>query len=130
MVMIINKIIVAKIAPIFPKKQKMETMRAARKTPRAIAKNDKIGFKPKIKDAKAPVQAPVVGKGIPTKMISPKISYFSIILLFFCVLSNSQSKNFFKKGIFIKRFKINLKRKRIGKIGKRLPIIDNIRPLR
>lgn len=130
MIIIINKIIVAKIAPIFPKKQNMETIKEARKTPRVIAKNDKIGFRPKMKDAKAPVQAPVVGKGIPTKMMSPKISYFSIILLFFWVLLNSQSKNFFKKGIFIKIFKINLKRKRIGKMGKRLPIIDKIRALK
>ncbi len=128
--MIINRIMVAKIAPILPKKQNIDTINEARKTPRVIAKNDKIGFRPKMKEAKAPVQAPVVGKGIPTKMISPKISYFSIILLFFWVLLKSQSKNFLNKGILVKRFKINLKRKRIGRIGRRLPIIDKMRPLK
>lgn len=119
-----NRIIPAIIAPIFPRKHRIDTIAQAIKTPREIAKKDKKGFSPKIKEAKAPVQAPVVGKGIPTNIIKPKISYLSIILLFFWVLEKSQSKNFLNKLILVSRLTINFKRKRIGKMGKRLPITD------
>ena len=70
-----------------------------------------------------PVQAPVAGNGIATKIASPIASYLSTILALFFVLSKNQSKNFFKGPHLLKNSLIGLKKRSSGITGMELPTI-------
>ena len=62
-------------------------------TPASMARKAFLNLNPKIKAAAQPVQAPVAGNGMPTKMASPMEPYFSnSALCFLCVLSNNHVK--------------------------------------
>tara|TARA_Y100000590_G_scaffold374356_1_gene438659 strand:+ start:53 stop:430 length:378 start_codon:yes stop_codon:yes gene_type:complete len=74
-------------------------------TPNIIAKTDFDFDNPKRYEANEPVQTPVKGNGIPTKIIKPKnfnrftISPFFLVLLKIDVIIFSINKNFLKKFI-------------------------------
>ena len=87
------------IAPHIPNILKVVTIMPARHIPIKMQSSAGKNFIPKIYAAMLPVHAPVTGKGIMTKSMSPNASYFFIRAPFRLVLAKSHSKNFLKKGI-------------------------------
>jgi hypothetical protein len=55
----------------------VETIMPAKTTPQKINQNASLGLILNRVLAMAPVQAPVIGKGIPTKIIKPNFPHFS-----------------------------------------------------
>ena len=80
-------------------KQIPVTIPAAIRIPKVTEGIALLGGMPKRLEIIAPVQAPVIGKGIPTKIAKPKNSEYSIPFAFLRLRSKSQSKNFFADGI-------------------------------
>jgi hypothetical protein len=77
--------------------------------------------------ATAPVQAPVIGKGIPTKTIKPNFPHFIYVSeKAFSVLLKNQSKNFLVKLHFEKNFTIPSNKYKIGNNGKILPKTERL----
>ena len=76
--------------------------------------------------AKAPVQAPVIGKGIPTnitKASEPRVTYLPLNLL--RVLLKSQLKNLFHVSHRLKKLETFSKKSKIKITGKKFPATEN-----
>ncbi len=82
---------------------------------------------PNRKAAAAPVQAPVTGNGIPTKITNPRNSQVSIILPFRRVLKNNQLKNLSPCGHFLKKLEMGPNRTRIGIEIRKFPATAQIK---
>jgi len=91
-----------------------------------MARKDFLYDKPNRNAAAAPVQAPVTGNGIPTKITKPRNSQVSIIFPFRRVLANNQLKNLSPRDQRIKKLDIGPKRKRIGMEIKKFPATAHI----
>ena len=74
----------------------------------------------------APLQPPVKGNGIATKVAKPTAPYFSILeLCFFLVFSKSQTKNLLKNADFLdNQLETGSKNKRMKMTGIKFPITE------
>jgi len=74
------------------------TITPAINTPKIISKKAFLIGTPKTKAAKAPVQAPVKGKGMATNKIkASSLNFWNFLECLFLVFSNSQTKKRLKK---------------------------------
>ena len=86
-----------------PNKHRTETITPAMRIPRKFNQKPSFGLILKSVLATAPVQAPVIGNGIPTKITKPNFPHFAYEPEnAFSVFRYHQSKNFLKNGIFDK----------------------------
>ena len=83
-----------------------------------------LGLNPKNDATNAPVQAPVPGSGIATKMYSPNLPYLSIVLLFSYAFLLIQSTKGLKVSIVSNHCSTFCVNKIKNGIGKMLPITD------
>lgn len=96
------------------------------KTPNNTEITALAGFIPRRKEAIEPVQAPVKGRGMATKIINPNTLYLSIKLLLDLVCLKSQLKNLSKiLNLLLRKSDIGPKRNIISIGGIILPIYDN-----
>jgi hypothetical protein len=108
------------------------TIKVAPKTPKLTQRKPSLGFIPKRVLAKAPVQAPVMGRGIATKIANPNLPHLAYSPEnAFSVLLNHQSKNLLKKEKLADKYFCPYFKKYIkGNIGNKLPNIDKIMVLK
>lgn len=77
----------------------------------------------KTDDTRAPVQAPVPGRGMPTNNTNPQKPYLSILDLFLCARFLKNFTSFFVGSHFSIKSKILFKNSKINGIGKIFPTI-------
>jgi len=106
-----------------PEVVKTETITPAIKTPSETKGKATLNGKPKRKAAMAPLQPPVKGNGIATKITNPISSYFLIwSSTFFLVLLKNQFIIFLKKfDFFDKKFETGSKNNKRKNTGIRFP---------
>jgi len=84
-------------------RQTTDTITPAMRIPRKFSQKPSFGLILKSVLATAPVQAPVIGSGMPTKITNPSFPHFAYEPEnAFSVFRYHQSKNFLKNGTFDK----------------------------
>jgi hypothetical protein len=104
------------------KRQIVDTMKDASKTPKTKSQKASLGLILNSVLATAPVQAPVTGKGIPTKTTNPNFPHLAYVFeKAFSVLLKNQSNIFFVKFHFEKNFTMKFRKYKIGSNGNIFP---------
>ncbi len=89
--------------------------------PNAMQKKDFLKSSPINAATALPVQSPVVGIGMATKIINPISLYLSIFADPFLTLFSTKLLNGFKNLNFLSQLKIMLNKSKINGTGRRLP---------
>ncbi len=110
-----------------PKVSKLTIIPAIR-TPIKIDQIDLLKDSPKIQAASAPVQAPVLGRGMATNIISPNTPYlFILVSVFFLVrIVNQVKKRLNNFDFLFNQAEIFGSDHKMNKGGSMLPITDTI----